>query len=107
MAEKKSFVNPDDVNKLNDKVYQRGLIDREHVLEFLTLIDTTDAKVIIKEVQTWLKNLHEDPKYDKVVFPRGDDDIDAIIGDLDSYGRVQPETILEYKMKSNKTLPIT
>lgn len=100
-----SFVNTDKVKKLNEKVYERASVDREHLLEFLTLIDTSDGKQIVAEVQKWLKDLHEDPHFDKVTFPQGD--IDAIVGDLDSYGRVQAETIMEFKDKSNKTLPIT
>lgn len=100
-----SFVNPDKLQELNDKVYQLGSIDREHLLEFLSLIDTNDQEAIVKEVRDWLIALHGDPKYDKIRFP--DKDIEAIIGDLDSYGRVQPETILKFKEQSNKTLPIS
>lgn len=104
MAEK-SFVDPKKVQAINDKVYERGLIDREHLLEFLTIIETSDAKVIITEVKNWLQALHEDSKYDKVNFPQGD--IDSIIGDLDSYGRVQADTIMEFKQNSNKVPPIS
>lgn len=96
------IVDADKLKKLNDKVYECGLIDREHLLEFLTLIDTNDSLVIINEVNKWLTGLHEDPKYDKISFPNGD--IDAVLGDLDSYGRVQPETILQFKQSSNKEL---
>lgn len=105
MAERQSFVNQDKVAELNDRIYQRASVDRADMLEFLTLIDTNDAKTIIEEVKSWLQSLHDDPKYSKIIFPRGD--IDAIIGDLDSYGRLQPETILDYKQSSNKTLPIS
>lgn len=99
----KSYVNPDKVKELNAKVYERGHIDREHLLEFLTLIDTNDAQSIIAEVRKWLTSLHDDPTYSKVVFPQGD--IDAVIGDLDSYGRVQSETILQFKQASSHALP--
>lgn len=105
MAERKSFVDDKKVEKLNKKVYERGHIDREHLMEFLTLIDNNDAKVIIRAVKKWLKDLHDNPKYDKVQFPDGD--IEAVLGDLDSYGRLQPETIMQFKQDSNKTLPIT
>jgi hypothetical protein len=105
MAERKSFVDKKKVGKLNKDVWNRGRVDREHLMEFLTLIDNNDAQVIIKAVKSWLKDLHDDPKYDKVRFPDGD--IDAIIGDLDSYGRLQPETIMQFKESSNKTLPIS
>ena len=93
------------LDKLNKKIYEKALVDREHLLEFLTLIPTNDAQAIIKAVKGWLKKLNDDPKFDKVVFPTGD--IDAVIGDLDSYGRVQPETILKFKDNPNKVLPIS
>lgn len=99
------MVDRDKVSTLNDKVYENGGIDREHLLEFLTLIDTNDATTIIAEVKNWLTKLHADPKYTKVRFPQGD--IDAIIGDLDSYGRVQPETILQFKQSSSRTVPMS
>lgn len=92
------------VKALNEKVYENGGIDREHLLEFLTCIDTNDAPTIIAEVRNWLTKLHDDPKYTRVRFPKGD--IDAIIGDLDSYGRVQPETILQFKQSSSRSLPL-
>lgn len=99
------MVDRDKVSMLNDKVYKNGGIDREHLLEFLTLINTNDAQTIINEVKNWLTKLHDDPKYTKVRFPKGD--IDAIIGDLDSYGRVQPETILQFKQSSSRTVPMS
>ncbi len=104
MAES-SFIDPNRVKKLNDKIYERGMVDREHLLEFLANLNTNDAETIVTEVKTWLTILHDDPKYDKIVFP--DKDIEAVLGDLDSYGRVQAETILKFKEQSNKTLPIT
>lgn len=98
-----SFVNQDKVKTLNDKVYERGSIDREHLMEFLTCVETNDETTIVTEVQKWLTSLHDDPKYDKIHFPTGD--IEAVLGDLDSYGRVQPETILQFKQNSNKAIP--
>lgn len=98
-----SEVNPDKVKELNAKVYNKTSVDREHLMEFLTLIDTNDAQTIIREVKNWLQNLHDDPAFDKIRFPQGD--IDAVIGDLDSYGRVQPEHILQFKQSSNKIIP--
>lgn len=100
-----SYVNEDKLKTINQKVYDKGHIDREHLMEFLQAIDTNDAQSIIKEVKDWIQSLHDDPHYDKVQFPTGD--IDAVIGDLDSYGRVQPEHVLQYKNSSNKTLPIS
>lgn len=101
----RSYINPDKVKALNEKVYERGMVDREHLLELLTCIETNDAKSIIKEVQNWLTSLHDDPKYDKIHFPQGD--IDAIIGDLDSYGHVSSEHILQFKQSSSRTLPVS
>lgn len=98
-----ALIKDEDLQALNDKVYARGSIDRENLLEFLTLIPSTDDKQIIGEVRRWITGLHEDPKYTNIRFPAGD--IDAIISDLDSYGRVQAKTILEFKSKSVKTVP--
>jgi hypothetical protein len=98
----KSFVNPDKLKEVNAKVMDKGYVDREHLLEFLTSIETTDSKSIVKEVQKWLTDLHDDPSYKNVRFPQGD--IDAIISDLDSYGRVQAGTILKFKASSSRTL---
>ncbi len=105
MAIKESFIDKKEVQKLNDKIYEQGYIDRSDLLNFLTYINTSDGKLIVTEVQKWLQSLHDDPKFDKVVFPKGD--INAILGDLDSYGRVQTDTILEFKQESSRTLPIT
>lgn len=105
MAQKKSFVDSDKVKELNDKVYERGSLDREHLMEFLTCVDTNNAPDIIAETQKWLEELHANPKYSHIVFPRGD--IEAIIGDLDSYGRVQAETIMKFKENSSRTIPIS
>lgn len=99
------FVKQDKVDALNDKIYEKASIDREHLMEFLTYIDTNDAQSIIAEVKEWLTKLHDNPKFDKVRFPKGD--IDAIIGDLDSYGRVQPEHILQFKQSSSRSLPLS
>lgn len=100
-----SFIDENKVKELNDKVYERGMIDREHLLEFLTCITTNDQKAIVEEVKKWITGLHEDPKYDKIQFPNKD--IEAILGDLDSYGRVQPDTIMQFKEASNRSLPLS
>lgn len=105
MALRESFLDKEKVAELNTKIYEQGYIDRADLMNFLTYIDTTDAKIIISEVQGWLQGLHDDPKYDKITFPKGD--VEAILGDLDSYGKVSTETILQFKEQSNKTLPIT
>lgn len=105
MPKRESFLDQKKADKLNEKIYQRGSLDREHLMEFLTCIDTNDARDIINEVKHWLKTLHSNPKYTRIVFPRGD--IDSILGDLDSYGRVRTETIQEFKNSSSRTLPIS
>lgn len=99
------YVDAEKLTVLNDKVKEHGNVDREHLMEFMECMTTNDAKSIIGAVHAWLSALHEDKDFDKVTFPKGD--IDAVIGDLDSYGRVQAHHILEYKQKSNKTLPIS
>lgn len=97
-----STVPDEAIQKLNQEIKHTGFVDREHLLEFLTLIPTNDAQVIIDEVKGWLQNLHDNPD-SPVSFPQGD--IDSIIGDLDSYGRVQPLTIQQFKQNSNKVPP--
>lgn len=104
----KSRIDEKELAKINQTVWEHGHVDRADLLQFLTLVPTSEAKDIIAEVQHWLAMLHDDPKYDKVIFPQGD--INAIIGDLDSYGRLQAETILalaDFKQTSNKTLPLS
>lgn len=90
------------VEQLNDKIYENGGVDRMHILEFLGTIETNDGKVIVQKVKKWLEDLHADPKYSKVEFPNND--ILVILSDLDSYGRVQAETIQEFKEKYPKTV---
>lgn len=95
-------VDTEKLKELNDRVYERGMIDREHLLDFLTYVKTNDQMTIVNAVKEWLQTLHDDPKYDKVVFPKND--INNILGDLDSYGRVQPETIMKFKEDSDRAL---
>jgi hypothetical protein len=91
-----------DTNKLaalNADVKAHGAVDRSHLLSFLQLQTNSDGEHLVQAVRSWLQGLHDDPTYEKVQFLRGD--IDAIIGDLDSYGRVQAETILSFKNSSS------
>lgn len=97
-----SIINDDELQKLKQDIYNKGFVDREHLMQFLTLIPSNDGPTIIEEVKNWLQSLHNDPVLDKVVFPTGD--IEAILGDLDSYGRVQPLTIQQFKQNSNKVV---
>ena len=95
-----SLVPPEELTKLNDDVKQRGRVDREHLMSFLKLIPSNDGNQIIQEVQAWLRELHANPEYDKINFPG--DDINAVISDLDSYGRVHPATIMKFKAQHSK-----
>ena len=100
-----SQIVKEDLEKLNAKVKDSGYVDREHLMEFLTLIPTNDGPHIIQEVKTWLSALHNDPTYDKISFPGND--IDAVISDLDSYGRVSTQTLMDFKANNGRTLPIS
>lgn len=93
-----SVVPDDQLQILNEEIKAKGYVDREHILKFLSLIPTNDAPTIISEIKNWLQSLQDDPTMP--TFPKGD--IDAILGDLDSYGRVHSSTILQFKENSNK-----
>ncbi|SRR6266849_1127653 len=103
-ADFQSKIVPEELQKLNVDVKQVGYVDREHILRFLQLIPTNDGVHIIKEVQHWLTDLHNDPTYDTVTFPQND--IQAIIADLDSYGHVSTETVLRFKEQYGKQVPL-
>lgn len=90
------------IEKINQKVYDNGAVDRSHLLEFLETIPSNDARQLMRAVRSWLENLHNDSKYSHVNFPEGD--IEQILGDLDSYGRVKPETILEFRQNNPRTV---
>lgn len=94
-----SLIPDSDLQTLNQDIKDKGFVDREHLMKFLSLIPSNDAPTIIQETKTWLQDLHDDPNYSTVSFPQGD--IDAVIGDLDSYGRVKTETIMQFKQDSN------
>jgi hypothetical protein len=96
------MIDKNELTKLNDDIYEKARVDREHLLKFLTLIPTSDARVVAAEVRTWLKGLNDDPKYDQVSFPQGD--IDAILTDLASYERLSPETLYALQQPSNREL---
>lgn len=100
----KSKIAQEDLQKVNDDVKEKGYVDREHVLHFLQLIPTNDGQHIIKEVQKWLTDLHNDKAYETVVFPGND--IKAIIADLDSYGHVTSDTVLRFKEQHGKQVPL-
>lgn len=74
-------------------VYEQGAVNRTHILDFLRLLPTNDGQAVAQAVRDWLEKLHNDPTYDRVFFPQGD--IDRILGDLDSYGRLLHETVID------------
>jgi predicted Rossmann fold nucleotide-binding protein DprA/Smf involved in DNA uptake len=99
-----STIDKTKLDAINEQVKAREHVDREHVKAVLEAIPTNEAKVIVEEIKHWLEELHNSKDFPKVVFPKGH--IDAIIGDLESYGRVQPDTIYrEYAQKSNQEVP--
>jgi len=100
-----SKIKSEELQQLNDKVKSSGYVDREHLMEFLTLIPTNDGQHIVREVKQWLTTLHDSTDYATVTFP--DDDINAIISDLDSYGKVSTNTILEFKQGHSKTVSMS
>lgn len=73
-------------------IWQQGVVNREHLLDFLRLLPTSDTLAIRAAVKDWLLKLHHDPKFSKVSFPEGD--ISRILDDLASYDRVRHETII-------------
>ena len=97
-----STIGEKELQTLHDKIFEKGYIDREHLLEFLTLIPTNDGDKIVEEVENWLKKLNDSPRFSNISFPMGD--ISAILGDLASYGRVQPETVLRFQEESNRNM---
>ena len=80
-------------------IYEKASVNRGHILAFLRLLPTSDAQAISTATRTWLNRLHADPYYSKIIFPAADGEfgsgIDRIIGDIDSYGRITAETLLE------------
>lgn len=100
-----SAIDDKQLQGLKIEIKAKGYLDREELLKFLTLIPTNEAPVIIAETKNWLASLHDDPDLPGITFPTGD--INAIIGDLDSYGVIQPLTIQEFKQSSNKVPPQT
>lgn len=84
-------------------IWQKGSVNREHLLAFLKLIPTSDGAAVKSAVEVWLRRLHDDPHYSKISFPveSGTDSlgvpgsaIDRVLSDLTNYGRVTHETVL-------------
>lgn len=97
-----SMIPKEDLNTLNEEVLKAGYIDRVHLLKFLEMIPTSDGQVIVKETEDWLQGLHDNPVYGNIAFDG--QDIAAVLGDLASYGRVQPETVLKFHEESNRNM---
>jgi hypothetical protein len=102
MTQRDKWIDSAKLDTLNIHIAKHKVVDRQDILTFLTLIDTNDANVIIQEIRAWLKDLHESDVYKNVRFT--DSDINDIIGDLDSYGVVQSETILRFQDSSSRNL---
>lgn len=85
--------------EIEQDIYDKASVNREHLLAFLRLIPTNDSQVIHSTVETWLKRLHADPHFSRITFPQVDGEyggaIDRILNDLTSYGRVTHETIID------------
>lgn len=97
-----SMIDQKELDALKAEINDKGYLDREHILKFLSLIPTNDGPTIVEEIKKWLYELHHDQSMPNVIFPQGD--VEAIISDLDSYGRVRPETILAYKQTNPRQI---
>lgn len=97
-------MNPMTLEDIQNDIYQQGVVTRGHLLEYLKLQDTSDNAEIARRVRDWLEGLHADPYYSKVRFQY--DGVNAILGDLASYGRVMPETIMGNPQAETKIEPI-
>lgn len=81
------------IEEIKAAIWEAGSVNRDHLLAFLTLQNTSDAGELSRRTASFLTGLHNDPYYSKVVFPQGD--IERVLGDLSSYGRVTQETIID------------
>jgi hypothetical protein len=85
-------------------VWEKASVNRDHILEWLKLQPSSDGATLKADLADWLKQLHANPKFTKVNFhPEGDlgvlgvnsHPIQRILDDLESYGYVTRDTILE------------
>lgn len=85
--------------EIEQDIYLKASVNREHLLAFLRLLPTNDSQAISTAVKTWLERLHADPYYSKISFPQVDGEyggaIQRILDDLSSYGRITHETIID------------
>jgi hypothetical protein len=102
MSTRDKWIDTTKLDKLNASIKKNGTLDRQDILNFLTYIDTTDANVIVTELRSWLSELHNNTEFPSLKFT--DQDINDVIGDLDSYGVIQSDTILKFKEISSRNL---
>lgn len=87
---------------INKRIYEDGSVNRNHLADFLRTIETNDSMTVEATVRQWLQELHDDPHYSKISFPRENIDglgvsgdvITRVLSDLQSYGRVTHETLI-------------
>ena len=84
-------MDKDALQKLNEDVYQKAAVDREHLVMFLRLVPTNDGAAVREAVENWLNDIHQDPKFSHIHFAQGE--IEAVLADLGSYGYVQAATM--------------
>lgn len=87
------------LSQVEAEVYEAASVNRSHLLDFLSLQETSDSQELQRRTAEWLKKLHDDPHFSKISFansPLQDKGpIEAIISDLGTYGVVQAQTIHE------------
>jgi hypothetical protein len=81
------------LSDIEANIYQNGSLNREDILNFLSILPTSDQQAVTTAVNEWLLKLHADQHFSKVMFD--DASVQRILDDLGSYGRVQHETIID------------
>lgn len=88
-------------------IWEVGSVNREHLLAFLQLQDTSDGPELARRTETFLRGLHADPFYSRVMFPvdeRGDH-VNLVLDDLKVYGRATNETIADMPANTVTEVP--
>ncbi len=89
--------------EIEQDIWEKGSLNREHVLAFVSLLPDNDAANLRVAVKQWLGKLNDDPRLTKIFFiPETttnqfgvhQNPADRILADLDNYGRIQHETII-------------
>ena len=81
--------------EIEQDIWNKGTLDRTHLFNFLKLIPTSDGQDIKAAVNAWLSRLHKDPHFSKISFHQTT--IDRVLSDLESYGHVTHETVIDAK----------